>query len=714
MHSAGTMTPVTEIRRRSALIPPSSWTSLSLLTLIIHLLSPFQPTLGHSSQTIHQLRHRGGDTKTNNSDNNKPIEIVIGIDGGTESIRACCFNAHTGHILGSSHAVPYKTSHPSAGWAEQSPDEWYSNMCQAVRGALSTLKNESETGDNDDNNSVDGDSTCEYQVKALCCDTTCCSVVALSSTYKPLRPCLLWMDARSAKQAAQIMDIAKQHSENAQQSILETFPELRVNSHGQGPISAEWLLPKAMWMKQNELDIWNESRVICEYQDYINYKLTGQMVASSCNAAVRWHHDGWEVLEQKEDEDHGIEDDTGDNGHDHRGRPMKLYKALGMEDLADKLPKRTLAMGDVVGGLTEEAASDLGLPVGTTVVQGGPDAFVGMIGLGTIHPHQICLITGSSHLHCLITPTATSAPGTWGAYHGAPLPHLNLAEGGQSSTGSLVRWVRDLISSGNDGDEKVSYQVLDEEASLVAPGCDGLVALETWQGSRTPHTDPLARGAFIGLTLSHTRAHMFRAILESVCFGTRSCFDALEAAAAATAAKHQSSDDTATHKSNEVIIAGGATCSELWLQLHADITGRTFLLNENTDGPLLGCAILASVGAGIYGSVDEAVKNMVRRERRIEPRVEVKEVYDRLYEEVYLKVRPAVKGIFHALAELRGGAMMSDGDEYKDRKSYDGYNDGMGDLRGGSINNDSEQEQPNEVAPSRRTPIISPSLLASD
>lgn len=144
------------------------------------------------------------------------------------------------------------------------------------------------------------------------------------------------------------------------------------------------------------------------------------------------------------------------------------------------------------------------------------------------------------------------------------------------------------------------------------------------QGSRTPHTDPLARGAFVGLTLSHTRAHMFRAIMESVCYGTRACFDALEAAS------QQHSELTSTSgtgiKSEEVVIAGGATRSPLWLQLHADITGKTFLLNENTDGPLLGCAILASVGAGIYGSVDEAVKRMVRRERRIEPRDGIRKV----------------------------------------------------------------------------------------
>jgi ribulose kinase len=138
----------------------------------------------------------------------------------------------------------------------------------------------------------------------------------------------------------------------------------------------------------------------------------------------------------------------------------------------------------------------------------------------------------------------------WGAYRGAPLPHLSFAEGGQSSTGRLLVWLKDLVS-GDNRNEDISYKVLDEEAIQIPPGADGLVALETWQGSRTPHTDPLARGAFVGLSLSHTRAHLFRAILESVCFGTRACFDALEQAA------KQGSSCSDLHKSNEVIIAGG-------------------------------------------------------------------------------------------------------------------------------------------------------------
>ncbi len=515
--------------------------------------------------------------------------------------------------------MPYVTSHPHPGWAEQSPSDWYDNMVDAVSGAVDSLP---------------PSAAAEYNIRAICCDTTCCSVVALSKDYTPLRPCLLWMDARSAPQAKQIMDVANEIASSTNTDILKAFPELRVNCNGEGPISAEWLLPKAMWIKQQEPEVYKDAEIICEYQDYLNYRLTGKMVASGCNVAVRWHHDGWDALEKNHSED----DD------EHKGRPMKLYEALNMRDLADKLPKKTLAMGDVIGPLTEQAAIDMNLPKETLVIQGGPDAFVGMIGLGTIRAGQLCLITGSSHLHCFITNKPTSAPGTWGAYRGAPLAHTCFMEGGQSSTGSLVRWVRDLVSG--PGDEKVGYEELDDEAAAIPPGSDGLVALETWQGSRTPHTDPLARGAFAGLSLAHSRAHIFRSILEAVCYGTRACFDALETAAS-------QSDDMP--KADEVVIAGGATRSPLWLQLHADVTGRSFIINENTDGPLLGCAILASVGAGIHASVDDAVDNMIRRERKIEPREDVQKIYDRLYKQLYSKLRPGVKPVFDAISEVRGG-----------------------------------------------------------
>lgn len=527
------------------------------------------------------------------------VQVVIGVDGGTESIRACCFNAQNGQVVGSSCAVPYPTTHPHPGWAEQSPTDWWKCMGDAVRGAVASLEQ-----------STEGEG---HEIKAICVDTTCCSVVALDATYAPLRPCLLWMDQRSAAQCREILETARGD------------PALLVNAGGDGPLSAEWMTPKALWLKQNEPNTYNQARYICEYQDYINYKMTGKMCASSCNAAARWHWDGVACLQAGE------------------GRPLSLYQRIGMPELADKLPATCLAMGTKIGELSKDAAEHLNLPRDLPVIQGGPDAFVGMVGNGCVKPGQMCLITGSSHLHCVVSSEPLNSKGIWGAYKGAPLSHLNFAEGGQSSTGSILRWAKNILF----GATEQSYRSLDDDAAKIPPGCDGLVALETFQGSRTPVTDPLARGAFLGLTLSHTQAHIWRACLEAVCFGTRGCIEGLEEAG---------------HSCQEIIMAGGSTRSPLWLQLHADVTGKPVLVCENSDAPLLGCAILAAVGAGIHDSVDTAVANMVRIQQRVEPNPELHGIYNDLYDRVYSKVSTAARPVAHAIASLRGGAASAAGE----------------------------------------------------
>jgi len=571
------------------------------------------------------------DTKTGSS-TTPPKKLVIGVDGGTESIRACCFDAVTGKVVGKSCAIPYPTFHPKPGYAEQDPASWYENLGQAVRGAISSIIDEEKEDGGD------------YEFCNICVDTTCCSVVALDDDHQPLRNCLLWMDARSAPQTKEIMEKCKGD------------PALRVNCGGEGPLSAEWMTPKALWIRQNEPEIWEKAKTICEYQDYINYKLTGEMCASSCNAAARWHWDGEKCVQESTDED------------PYPGRPLSLYDKLGISELAKKLPKRCLPMGHRVGYLTASAAAHLGLPEGLPVTQGGPDAFVGMVGLGCVHPGQMCLITGSSHLHCVVSSIPASSPGVWGAYTGAPLRGINFAEGGQSSTGSIIRWARKIFCS-----EDVEYRDLDADASLIPPGCDGIVALETFQGSRTPDTDPSAKGALVGLTLSHTRAHIWRALMEAVCFGTRACVDALEAAG---------------HECEEIVIAGGATRSNLWLQMHADVTGKPVVVCENSDAPLLGCAILASVNSGIHPSVNHAVEMMVRTVQKLEPSAEVAATYDQLYREVYSHLGKAVRPIAHAIAGLRGGDVSS--------LEFDGDKAGMVASR------------------SIRDVIISPSLLAAD
>ena len=184
------------------------------------------------------------------------------------------------------------------------------------------------------------------------------------------------------------------------------------------------------------------------------------------------------------------------------------------------------------------------------------------------------------------------------------------------------------------------YDAVNAEAELVPPGCEGLVVQEHLQGNRTPHTDPLSRGVVSGLTLRHGRGHVYRAILEGISFGTRLIFDAMAANG---------------YSPEEVVVAGGATRSPLWLQIHADVAGVPFKRTKCADAPALGSAILAAVAAGSYPDVAAAVEKMVHDEGVVYPRPEVHARYAAPYA-AYKATYPALKTLIH-----RQGASSSGG-----------------------------------------------------
>ena len=190
-----------------------------------------------------------------------------------------------------------------------------------------------------------------------------------------------------------------------------------------------------------------------------------------------------------------------------------MVENLGMPELLKKWPDTVLRLGEEIGGLTSNAAVHLDLPEGVPVLQGGADAFIGMIGLGVVNPGSLAFITGSSHLHLGLSPQAFHGQGIWGTYADAVIPGLHVVEGGQTSTGSVVSWIRRTLGS-------PSYEELNHEAAELEPGSEGVVIQEHFQGNRTPHTDPLSRGVISGLTLKHGRGHLFRAALEGIAFGT--------------------------------------------------------------------------------------------------------------------------------------------------------------------------------------------------
>ncbi|MER8829532.1 FGGY-family carbohydrate kinase [Mesorhizobium sp. M0938] len=487
-------------------------------------------------------------------------------DGGTESLRARVYDL-AGACLGSV-AVPYETKFSSGARAEQNPEDWWRAFVEASRRAI-----------HEANIAV-------ADIEAIALATTSCTVVALDRDGKPLRPAIIWMDVRANAEA---------------DAVLATGDEaLKANGGGKGPVSAEWMIPKALWLARNEPEIFEKAYTICEYQDFMTLKLTGERAASLNNVSLRWHY-----------------------STDRGGWATSMLEKIGLSALQEKWPQRIVAPGGVIGTLSAAAASELGLSTAVKVVQGGADALIGMIGLGVAKPGQLALITGSSHLQFGVTEQPFHAPGIWGTYPDCVYPKRYIVEGGQTSTGSIIAWLGRLMNGTMDFDE------LNRKAAGLEPGCDGLLVQDHFQGNRTPYTDALSRGAIVGLTLAHEPHHIFRAIMEGIGFGTRAILDAMAKAG---------------YRGEEITVGGGAGASDLWLQIHADTAGMPVCVPASRDAPSVGAAVLAAHGAGHFASIDEGIDAMVKPGRRIEPRRREAALYDDIYRQ-YLALYPALKSV---------------------------------------------------------------------
>jgi len=506
-------------------------------------------------------------------------QYLMGIDGGTGGVRVGIFDREGAPVVFES--VEYTTTFPRSGWAEQDPGEWWSCLVQAVRRAMS-----------------DGGVAPE-EIAGISTDATTCTVVAMDRQDRVLRPALLWMDVRASDQARKV----------------EETGDRALKYNGYGPVSAEWMPSKALWLKENERETYDNATHICDYEDWMTFRLTGEWTASINTASFRAYYD-----------------------RDAGGWPESLYEAVGLGDVIEKFPEKVLDMGTAVDGLTKAAAEELGLPEGTPVAQGGGDAFVGTLGLGVTEPGKLALITGSSHVIVGQAAEAHYGRGFFGSYTDGIVPGQYSVEGGQVSTGSIVAWFKNQFATDAAAQAKErgidTYEVLNEMAAKVPIGSDGLIVIDYFQGNRTPHTDPLARGMIWGLSLGHTPGHIFRAILEGICYGTEHIFRTMR-------------EHGFTPK--ETVVAGGPTKSELWMQMHADVSNVPISLTSEGEGPVLGSAMLAAVGAGIYPDIHTAARNMVHTERTIEPDQGKHEEY-KFYVDRYIETYPQMRESMHEMS----------------------------------------------------------------
>ena len=485
-------------------------------------------------------------------------EYVLGIDAGTESVRAGIFDPRGACLAYGTAANANIHSHP--GWAEQSIACWEDNLVAAIREALASSGVKAS------------------DIRGIGLDGTSCTVIFLDERGRPLRDAIMWMDVRAAREAAEVAASGD--------DALEYV--------GFSNVSAEWFPCKALWVKRHEPEVYRQARTVFEHTDWLAFRLTGKATLNINTATIRWFYNSR-----------------------RGGFPGSLYRKIGLEDVFEKLPDRVLALGEIVGELSSEMAEKTGLPEGVPVAAGGADAYMGVIGVNALRPGSLALITGSSQLQIGISDVELHAKGLFGSFPDAILPGAQVVEAGQISTGSILNWFtsqfvnRDIVCEAEKRDCPV-YEVLGEQAARLPPGSEGLVVLEHWQGNRTPWVDSSSRGVIRGLTLIHTPAHLFRAIMEGVAYGTAVILQRMEQERMPV---------------EQIIACGGATKSELWMQIMADATGKRITIPAEQEAVSLGSAIAGMVAAGMYPSLQAAADATVRTARTVQPVPERTESY---------------------------------------------------------------------------------------
>ena len=406
--------------------------------------------------------------------------------------------------------------------------------------------------------------------------------VLLDGDDRPLRPAILWNDQRTGAECDAIRAAVG----------AERLVEVTGNDAITGLTA-----PKLLWVRAHEPDVWSRVATVLLPKDFVRLQLTGEHALDKADASG-----------------------TGLFDLAARGWSAEVLAAL---DLDPRLFPPTLEGPEVTGTLTAAAAAVTGLRAGTAVVAGAGDQAANAVGVGALDPGVVALSLGTSGVVFAATERPIVEPhGRVHAFCHAVPDRWHLMSVMLSAAGSL-RWFRDALAPG------VAFGDLVEEAATVPAGSEGLWFLPYLTGERSPHPDPLARGAFIGLTVTHRRAHLVRAVLEGVAFGLRDGLDLMVGAGMPGA--------------GQIRASGGGLASPVWRQILADVLDTEIAGVATTEGAAYGAALLAAPTAGLTASVAEAAEAFVRVTPQAQPATGASAAYAErhaLYRELYPALAP--------------------------------------------------------------------------
>jgi xylulokinase len=414
-------------------------------------------------------------------------------------------------------------------------------------------------------------------------------LVLLDKEGNVLRPAILWNDGRTGSQCDTIR----------QRVGRKRLIEMTGNDALTG-----FTAPKILWVQEEEPEVYARAAHILLPKDYVRYRLTGEFAVDRAGGA-------------------------GTLLFDLKARTWSEEMVAALEIPRAWLPP-TYEGPQITGQVSAAAAAATGLAAGTPVVGGGGDQAAQAVGVGAVEPGIVALTLGTSGVVFATTEAALvepegrlhsfchAVPGRW-HFMGVML----------SAAGSL-QWYRDTLAPG------VAFEEVVQGAAAAPPGSEGLFFLPYLTGERTPHPDPLARGAWVGLTVRHERAHITRSVLEGVAFGIKDSFTLIE--------------EVGTGGIDEVRISGGGARSPLWRQIMADVLGVRLVTVNTTEGAAFGAALLAGVGAGVYEDVTAACQATIRETGETTPGPESAH-YPPFYD-VYREIYPALAPQFKTIAGL--------------------------------------------------------------
>ncbi|MGA7568374.1 MAG: xylulokinase [Terriglobales bacterium] len=492
------------------------------------------------------------------------------MDVGTGGTRALIVDQE-GRVVASATEDHTPFVSPQIGWAEQRPEDWWTACTIAVPRALERA-------------GLRGS-----DIACLGFSGQMHGAVMLDERGQVVRPALIWCDVRTDAQC---------------RGLTEKIGAERLIQLTCNPALANFTLTKFLWVRENEPDNWKRVRSVMLPKDYVRFQFTGERATDMADASgtllLDVAHRRWsdEMLAAAEID---------------RGLLPALYESP-----------------DVCGQVSARAAAATGLKAGTPVVAGAGDQAAGATGMGIVTPGAVSATIGTSG----VVFAATDAPALdrKGRLHTFchAIPGRWHVMGVTQAAGLSLRWFRDQFGASGDGDGRDPYERLTEEAATARAGCNGLLFTPYLMGERTPHLDPRARGALLGLTASHTRADVIRAILEGVAFSLRDTFSIF---------------GEMNVPVKNVRLGGGGAKSALWRQIQADVYGHEVEVVEAEEGAAYGAALLAGVGVKMWPSVDEACAAVVRVATRVRPEASSVAVLDKNYAG-YRRVYAATRDVF--------------------------------------------------------------------